>query len=115
MLGSAGGPRRAMPLVDDDPFLIVNGDTLTTVDLRALWAQHHANDAVVTMSLITNPEPQQFNGVLVDDDGWVTGFCRRGDPRPNYHFFSAQVVAHAVFAGLPDGDPGRERAAASIR
>ena len=29
VLGSAGGPRRAMPLVGDDPFLIVNGDTLT--------------------------------------------------------------------------------------
>ena len=34
MLGSAGGPRRALPLLDADRFLIVNGDTLTDVDLR---------------------------------------------------------------------------------
>ena len=38
MLGSAGGPRHALPLLtddEDDDFLIVNGDTLTDLDLAA--------------------------------------------------------------------------------
>ena len=35
MLGSAGGPRRALDLIDRDRFLIVNGDTLTDLDLAA--------------------------------------------------------------------------------
>ena len=103
VLGSAGGPRHALPLLDGDPYLLLNGDTLATVDLRALWDHHHAHDALVTMALIPNPEPARFGGVLVDADGWITGFCRRGDPRPSYHFFSAQVVARSVFADLPDG------------
>jgi len=103
ILGSAGGPRHALPLLDGDPYLLLNGDTLATVDLRALWAHHHAHGALVTMALIPNPEPARFGGVLVDADGWITGFCRRGDPRPNYHFFSAQVVARSVFADLTDG------------
>ena len=33
VLGSAGGPRQARPIVGADTFLIVNGDTLTDVDL----------------------------------------------------------------------------------
>ena len=105
VLGSAGGPRHALPLLDGDPYLLLNGDTLATVDLRALWDHHLAHGALVTMALIPNPEPQRFGGVLVDDDGWITGFCRRGDPRPNYHFFSAQLVDRSVFADLPDGVP----------
>jgi mannose-1-phosphate guanylyltransferase len=105
VLGSAGGPRHALPLLDGDPYLLLNGDTLATVDLRALWAHHREHDALVTMALIPNPEPARFGGVLVDADGWITGFCRRGDRRPNYHFFSAQVVARSVFAGLPDNVP----------
>jgi len=105
VLGSAGGPRHALPLLDGDPYLLLNGDTLATVDLRALWDHHRGHGALVTMALIPNPEPERFGGVLVDADGWITGFCRRGDPRPNYHFFSAQVVARSVFAGLPDGVP----------
>jgi mannose-1-phosphate guanylyltransferase len=105
VLGSAGGPRHALPLLAGDPYLLLNGDTLATVDLRALWDHHRAHDALVTMALIPNPEPHRFGGVLVDADGWIAGFCRRGDPRPNYHFFSAQVVARSVFADLPDGVP----------
>ncbi len=105
VLGSAGGPRHALPLLEGDAYLLLNGDTLATVDLRALWAHHHAHGALVTMALIPNPEPHRFGGVLVDADGWITGFCRRGDPRPNYHFFSAQAVARSVFADLPDGVP----------
>ena len=105
ILGSAGGPRRALPLLESDPYLLLNGDTLATVDLRALWDHHHAHQALVTMALIPNPEPARFGGVLVDGDGWITGFCRRGDPRPSFHFFSAQVVGRSIFADLPDGEP----------
>src|ERR1041385_7127158 len=36
VLGSAGGPRRALPLLSSSTFLIVNGDTLTNVDVAAL-------------------------------------------------------------------------------
>ena len=35
VLGSAGGPRHALPLIDSDPFLIVNGDTLCDMSTRA--------------------------------------------------------------------------------
>ena len=36
ILGSAGGPRLARDIVGAAPFLIVNGDTLTDVDLARL-------------------------------------------------------------------------------
>jgi NDP-sugar pyrophosphorylase family protein len=105
ILGSGGGPRRALPLLGTDPFLLVNGDTWPTVDLRALWEHHRARGALVTMTLVPNPAPERFGGVLVDEDGWVTGFTRRGDPRHSFHFMFAQVVAHEVFAAIPDGQP----------
>ena len=41
VLGSAGGPRRALPLLGTSPFLIVNGDTLTNVDVTKLVADLH--------------------------------------------------------------------------
>ena len=40
ILGSAGGPRQALPLVAADPFLVVNGDTIADVDLAMLAAAH---------------------------------------------------------------------------
>ena len=59
LLGSGGGPARAFSLVDGDELLIVNGDTLTDVDLGAVYAAHAASAALVTMALVENPRATQ--------------------------------------------------------
>ncbi|MCL4845490.1 MAG: NDP-sugar synthase [Acidobacteria bacterium] len=105
ILGSAGGPRLALPLIGTDPFLIVNGDTLTDLDLAGLVIAHEASDALVTMAVIPNPRPDRYGGVLVGGDGRVEGFTRAGDPRPSYLFPGVQVANQAVFADLPAGEP----------
>jgi NDP-sugar pyrophosphorylase family protein len=104
VLGSAGGPRHALPLLGDR-FLIVNADTLTDVDIRALLAAHARTGAAVTMALIANPRPDKYGGVRVSDDGWVTGFTRAGSGEPSYHFIGVQAAEARVFAGLEDGKP----------
>ena len=107
VLGSAGGPRHALPLLTDGGatrFLLVNGDTLTDVDLEALLARHEASAALVTMALIRNPAPDKYGGVLVSDDGFVTGFTGRG-AAGTYHFIGVQVAEAETFAALPDGVP----------
>jgi NDP-sugar pyrophosphorylase family protein len=104
VLGSAGGPRHALPLVDSDQFLIVNGDTLTNVDLAGVLARHRASGALVTLALVPNKKPEQYGGVLVAD-GAVIGFTGRGARNPNYHFVGVQVAERGAFESLPDGVP----------
>jgi NDP-sugar pyrophosphorylase family protein len=120
VLGSAGGPRHALPLLLDPPsppggsgatsggertFVLVNGDTLTDVDLPAMIRQHRASGALVTMALIPNPRLDKYGGVLLDAHDAVTGFTRRGSPVASYHFIGPQVVEASVFADLADGVP----------
>ena len=109
VLGSAGGPRRALPLLLDGTagrtILLVNGDTLTDVDLGELAAQHRRNGALVTMALIANRWPEKYGGVLLDSRGAVIGFTRRGDSRPSYHFIGVQAAEAEAFAALADGVP----------
>ena len=111
VLGSAGGPRRALPLLDAERFFIINGDTLTDVDLNAVLATHDRSGALVTMALVPNTEPQKYGGVLVDDNGVVTGFTRRGSSNPSFHFIGVQVAEANVFAALPDNEPHESVAA----
>src|ERR671911_70460 len=40
VLGSAGGPKRALRILGREPFFIINGDTLTDLDPIALLADH---------------------------------------------------------------------------
>lgn len=109
VLGSAGGPRHALPLLLDGggsrTFLLVNGDTLTDVDLAAMAAWHRRAGALVTMALIPNPRPDKYGGVLLDADHAVTGFTRRGSADPSFHFIGPQIVEADAFASLEDGVP----------
>jgi NDP-sugar pyrophosphorylase family protein len=128
VLGSAGGPRHALPLLldstrsavtarptqeerevravnHDRTLLLVNGDTMTNVDLTALRDRHRRAGALVTMALIPNPRPDKYGGVLLGDRGSVTGFTRRGTSQQSFHFVGVQAVDAAVFEPLADGVP----------
>ncbi|MBP1633614.1 MAG: glgC 3 [Acidobacteria bacterium] len=105
ILGSAGGPKKALPLLGARRVLVVNGDTLTDVDLRALAAEHAASRALVTMAVVPNREPGRYGGVLVGDDGLVSGFVRRGSPGPSWHFVGVQLLEAEALEGVPDGRP----------
>ena len=105
VLGSGGGPRLALPIVGTDVFLIVNGDTLTDVDLAALARAHERSAALVTLALVPNREFDRYGGVAIDDDGAVVGFMGRG-PRAagSYHYIGVQVATAEAFAGVRAGD-----------
>lgn len=102
VLGSAGGPARALPLLEADRFLIVNGDTLADVDLAALAARHVDTNALVTMAVV-DADPR-YNVILADENGIVTGF-EKSTPGTlgTFHFIGIQAVNAAAFAGVsPD-------------
>lgn len=105
VLGSAGGPRHALGLLTSDPFLIVNGDTLTDIALAPVVAAHAASGADVTMVVIPNPARDRYNGILAEADGAVRAFIPKGHAQPTWHFVGIQVVSHRIFAGLPDNTP----------
>ena len=105
VLGSAGGPRRALPLLAADRFFVVNGDTLSDCSLPQLAAEHEASGALVTLALIPNPSPEHYGGVIVSDDGEVTGFVRRGAPGPRWHYIGLQAVRAEAFDSVPPDVP----------
>jgi len=106
LLGSAGGPRLARPMLDAGTFLIINGDTLTDVDLVRLADAHTASGALVTLALVPNREFTRYGGVLLDADHRVAGFARRGpSSEGSYHYVGVQIVDGAVFDSVPPGAP----------
>lgn len=102
ILGSAGGPARAIPLLESDRFLIVNGDTLADVDLEAIAARHIATNALVTMAVV-DADPR-YNAIVANEAGMVSGFSNRALGTPGtlgtFHFIGVQAVNASVFAGV---------------
>ncbi|HIE92544.1 MAG TPA: NDP-sugar synthase [Acidobacteria bacterium] len=102
VLGSAGGPRHAVPLLGSR-FFLINGDTLCDVDLGAMLEAHRARGAGVTLAVTTNPSPERYGGVHADTAGRVTGFASRGDPERPPLFVGVQIAEASVFETLQDG------------
>jgi mannose-1-phosphate guanylyltransferase len=105
VLGSAGGPKRAVPLVGGPTFFVVNGDTLCSVDFGGLLAAHRRSGALVTMATTANHEPQKYGGVIAGADGIVTGFAPPGSTIPSQHFVGVQVVEAGAYAAVPPDTP----------
>jgi mannose-1-phosphate guanylyltransferase len=108
ILGSAGGPRHALDLLGADEFVIANGDTLTDLDVCALVDVHRRSDALVTLALVANREPEKYGGAILEDDGTVAGFAARGvAAQGSFHFIGVQMVRAEVFRPLPPGKPAQ--------
>ena len=126
LLGTAGGVRNVADFLtggDDDVFVVVAGDALTDIDLKALVADHRANGGAATLAVKRVDDVSQFGVIIVDGEDRVQGFQEKPDPaealsdRVNcmVYAFSAEIFdyfpddpapdfAHDVFPLLLEND-----------
>src|SRR5829696_5957418 len=83
-LGTAGGVGKVRDFLSEtDSFLIISGDALTTIDLRAMREAHESNvarGAIATMATKRVLDTTQFGVVITDDDGRIQGFQEKPEP-----------------------------------
>jgi mannose-1-phosphate guanylyltransferase len=82
LLGTAGGVRnvRDWLTTGGDDFVVMAGDALTDIDVRALVASHQANDGVATMAVKRVANVREYGVVVTGSDGRVQGFQEKPDP-----------------------------------
>jgi NDP-sugar pyrophosphorylase family protein len=76
-LGTAGPLALIDGLRHGDAFLVMNGDVLTSLDLRSLVQQHRASGAVATIA--THQRQQQINYGIIesDEESRVTAYIEK--------------------------------------
>ena len=84
LLGTAGGLKRVQDernfFSSDEPFLVVGGDDLTSVDLGAMLAQHREKGALATIALTEVEDPSQFGVVVLGDNNEIQRFVEKPKP-----------------------------------
>ena len=105
VLGSAGGPRKALSLLPDEAFFIINGDTLTDVDLHALAHYHRDTGALVTIAVTPNQWPDRYGGLVVDAEGRFHSAVPKGSHVRSYHVVGVQMAHPSAFERLPLNQP----------
>jgi NDP-sugar pyrophosphorylase family protein len=76
----------------DAPFLVLNGDVLTDLNLNQFVSCHRRNNAILTIATATRPTKMDF-GVIDETDGRVAGFREKPE------------LSHLVSMGIYCMDP----------
>src|SRR5919206_1369758 len=74
--GTAGALKYAESFLEDR-FLMLNGDTLTDIDLTAQLARHEETGALGTLALVPVEDPTAYGLVPLNDDGSVREFVEK--------------------------------------
>jgi mannose-1-phosphate guanylyltransferase len=75
-LGTAGALKNIQQFITG-PFFVLNGDVLTSLDLRAMLAAHEAKGGVGMLHLIRVEDPSAFGCVVHDASGRISAFVEK--------------------------------------
>ncbi|MEW6513526.1 MAG: sugar phosphate nucleotidyltransferase [Pseudomonadota bacterium] len=71
------GPLTLIDGLGDETFVVMNGDTLTTLDYSALIAHHKASGAMATIATYVREVKIDFGVIESDTDGMITGYVEK--------------------------------------
>jgi mannose-1-phosphate guanylyltransferase len=99
ILGTGGGIKNSEDFWDDNPFVVINGDILTDIDLARAFEAHKNEGNLVTMIL---HDHQPFNQVSMDARGNITEISSRILPDA-LAFTGIHIMEKEVLRHIPPG------------
>ena len=79
-MGTAGAVKRAQKLIGDGPFLVVNADVLTDIDIADFIRFHVAEGSLATIAVKPRRAEWQYGKVMLQGNR-ITAFSDRGQER----------------------------------
>ena len=78
-LGTGGALRKAGELIDDEQFIVMNGDSFFDIEFKQLISFHEEKQAVATISLAYAETLERYGHVEIGNDGEITKFIEKGN------------------------------------
>lgn len=103
ILGTGGGLKKVEDFFDEEPFIVVNTDTLIDIDLKEVVRSHVERDAVATM-IVREWDPEGGYGrVEMNYAGRIVRMLemRRGEEGRPVIFTGVHVLGKKVFSYIP--------------
>lgn len=95
ILGTGGGIKNTSDFWDDDPFVVINGDILTDINLTHAYEDHLKSGALVTL-IVHDCAP--FNQIEIDEHGNILDIARQNLPGrwafTGIHIMNPELLSH---------------------
>lgn len=112
LLGTGGGLKAAEWFFERQPVLVINGDTLIRLDVKALIHFHQTHGGVGTLVLRSDPVAAQWGVVETDSRNRILRINRRGSspsdstgPVLERMFAGVHVLLPSILKDAPSGTP----------
>ena len=107
ILGTGGAIRNVEDFWNDYPFMVINADIVTTINLKSVYEFHCRHSHPATLVLADDAD---FNSVGCDSKGFVTEFAQPSNikNRPSMTvltFTGIQVLDPEIINYIPAGEP----------
>ncbi len=99
LLGTGGGIKNAAAFFANEPFVVVNCDFVTNLDLKEAIGRHTHRQALATM-ILTEPRGKEYTPVYSDQSGRLTGIDKPGNSNDivgtftGIHILSAAALSY---------------------
>ena len=108
-LGTGGALRKAGELIDDEQFIVMNGDSFFDIEFKQLISFHEDKQAVATISLAYVETIERYGQVDIGNDGEVTKFNEKGSSgSPGYINGGIYILNSEIINKIPFGQVSLE-------
>ncbi len=106
ILGTGGAIKNVADFWNDHPFMVINSDIVTDIDLKKVYEFHLNHNYPVTLALHDDP---RFNTVSVNKDGFITKFHDStplpSPPASGSNIYRPGETGKLTFTGIQVLDP----------
>jgi len=105
-LGTAGSVKNARLEEEDEPFVVIQGDNITDMDLRGLIDFHYGAGGLVTIAVTRVEDPWNYGIVELEGDGRIGRFYEKPDKGKCFSNLASTgiyVVEPKALELVPDG------------
>jgi NDP-sugar pyrophosphorylase family protein len=99
ILGTGGGIRNTMDFWNGTPFIVINGDTLTDIDISGAYRAHERRGNMVTLVL---HDKAPFNQIEIDNQLNIKDIAH-GDLPNRLAFTGIHIIDPKLLEFLPEG------------
>ncbi len=105
-LGTAGSVKNAGLAQEEEPFVVIQGDNITDMDLRGLIDRHYEAGGLVTIAVTRVEDPWNYGVAKLERDGCISRFHEKPDKGKCFSNLASTgiyVVEPKALEFVPDG------------
>lgn len=101
-LGTGGSLRKALPLMDSETILVMNGDSFCEIDFKKFWLFHLNKKSKASLALTSVSDTNRYGKVKLGSDDIITQFQEK---KEGAGFVNAGIylISKALIATIPEG------------